>query len=91
VLAGEREPVEVRFMEGPFLAEIGPRIESSVQLQLVEDGLRRQIRYSAEVPMDILLASVVAASEAVLTEARSKHWWSADADDLASALKALRP
>src|SRR5689334_14488413 len=44
LLSGEREPVEVRFMEGPYLAEIGPIRARSIRLRLIEAGLHRRIR-----------------------------------------------
>lgn len=89
VLSGERPSVEVRFMEGPYLAEIGPRSAGSIHLKLIEAGLNRRLRFDAEVSMRVLIDSVISAAERVLAECRERGWWSEDADELADAMKSL--
>jgi hypothetical protein len=90
VLSGVREPIEVRFMEGPYLAMIGPKSAASIHLQLVDAGLRRRIRYEAEVQIDQLVDSALSAAGEALSECRRRNWWSKDSDELEFAIAALK-
>ncbi len=90
LLGGERGPIEVRFMEGPFLVELGPVDQELVHLVLVEAGLKRRICLDAEVDARPLIRSVLSATEKTLAECRSRNWWSDDADKLSAASNALR-
>jgi len=90
LLGGEREQIEVRFMEGPYLAEIGPRTGPLLHLALIEAGLSRRIRREADVATDELVDSVLSAAMRVLAECKTRSWWSDDADDLADAARGLQ-
>jgi len=90
VLQGEREPVEVRFFEGPYLAIVGPMNGNALHLELVEDGQGRHVLREADVLTDPLVGSVVDAAALAIAESRKRHWWSKDADELVDALAALR-
>jgi hypothetical protein len=90
LLVGEREPIEVRFMEGPYLVEIAPFDQDRVHLVLVEAGLKRKICDEAEVDARPLIRSVLSAADKTLKECRARDWWSDDADKLLAASIALR-
>lgn len=90
LLAGEQGPIEVRFMEGPYLAEIGPKNAQSTHVKLIEAGLRRRLCFEAEVPVHILIDSVLSAAARALAECKARGWWSEDADELADAMQALQ-
>ena len=89
LLAGETGPIEVRFMEGPYLVEIGPTSDGAVHLRLLEAGLKGRVQYQADVSSDPLIDSVLSASERTLAQCEERGWWSSDADELTDAMKAL--
>lgn len=90
VLEGEGNPVEVRFMEGPYLVVIGPASGQAFHLELVEAGKSRRILCETDVLIDPLVKSVVASAELTIVECRNRDWWSNDADELVDALAALK-
>lgn len=90
LLAGEREPIEVRFMEGPYLVEIGPTDHGLVHLVLVEARLKRIIRCEADVDARAFIRSVLSATDRTIAECRTRGWWSDDADKLVDARDAMR-
>jgi hypothetical protein len=90
LLAGESAPVEVRFMEGPYLAEIASENMERVHLKLVDAGLNRRVRLEVQVSADVLIDSVLAAATRALAECKVRGWWSHDASELADAIKALQ-
>lgn len=90
VLTGDRTPVEVRFMEGPYLVEIGPKSAQSIHLKLIEAGLSRRVHLEADAPMHILADSVLAAAARALAECEARGWWSDDEDELADAMVVLQ-
>jgi hypothetical protein len=90
ILEGEGNPVEVRFMEGPYLATIGPLNGNSLRLGLVEAGLRPRVLREADVLTDPLVNSVVDAAALAVAECRKRDWWSKDADELVDSLAALK-
>jgi hypothetical protein len=89
LLAGVREPIDVRFMEGPYLVEIGPLDQGRVHLVLVEDR-KREICCEAEVDARVLVRSVVSATDKTLKECRTRDCWSDDTGKLLAASIALR-
>ncbi len=90
VLDGERSPIEVRFMEGPFLAVLGPASSQTLRLELVEAGKSRRVICVADVLSDPLINSVLASAESAIAECRKRDWWSKDADELVDALASLK-
>jgi hypothetical protein len=90
VIEGAREPVEVRFMEGPYVVMIGPMHGHSVRLKLVDAGLKRRVRYEADVLIDPLVESLLAAAGKLVVECRTRDWWSKDADELVDAMAVLK-
>ena len=90
IASGGRDPFEVRFMEGPYLVRVCTSSPGFLRIELVEAGLERRTRRSAEVEFAPLARSVVSAAEITLNECRSRHWWSEDADTLVEALAGLR-
>ena len=90
LLAGQMESIEVRFMEGPYLVEVGPIKQELVHLMLVEAGLKRRIHCDANVDAWVLIRSVLSAADRTLTECKNRNWWSDDADRLLAARDALR-
>lgn len=90
VLEGEGRPVEVRFMEGPYLAMVGPASDQTLRLELVEAGKSRRVLCEADVLRDPLVKSVLASAESTIVECRKRGWWSKDADELVDALAALK-
>lgn len=94
LLGGEKQTVEVRFMEGPFLVTIEDRGERTWNLKLVEAGLRTDVKAEATVEALPLIRSILSASDAVLALCRERRWWSSDADTLVRSLaqlKSVRP
>jgi hypothetical protein len=90
LLAGEPKPIEVRFMEGPYLVMLGPLNGDVVHLVLVEDRWKREIRGETDVDTRILIRSVLSAADIALMECKSRSWWSDDADKLLAARDELR-
>lgn len=90
VIEGQRHPVEARFMEGPYLAMVGPLNGDSLRLELVEAGMKRRVLYEADVLSEPLINSVIAAAEAAISECRNRDWWSKDTDELMDAVSALK-
>ena len=82
LLAGERRPIEVRFMEGPYLVEIGPIVRELIHLVLIESRLKRIVTYEADVDARALIGSVLSAADTTISECRARGWWSDDADKL---------
>jgi len=89
-LEGEREPIEVRFMEGPYLAMIGPANGDAMHLELVEAGLVRRVHGEADVLSELLITSVLIAAATAVAECKRRDWWSMDADELVDAMTALK-
>jgi hypothetical protein len=89
ILEGDRGPVEVRFMEGPFLVELGPQGKDTLRLTLVEAGLKRRIVRNADVKTAPLIRSIISASDRTLIQCKKHQWWSNDEDCLAAAREDL--
>jgi len=88
---GEREPIEVRFTEGPFLAELRSTPAQHWQITLIEDGLtRRRVHHSADVDARPLMKSLLVASEEILRACQTRGWRSGDVDNLLSASLGLQ-
>lgn len=90
LLQGQTESAELRFMEGPFLVELRVSTPDTWHISLVEAGLTRRIRDSAEVKANPLVQSIVEASERAIAACRRQGWSSSDIDDLGSAVATLR-
>jgi len=90
LLEGQSGPVEVSFMDGPFLVEVRPISREIWHLALVENGLRPAVKYSASVESNPFVESILHASKLVLQICQDYSWWSSDAEALASAAAALR-
>jgi len=82
LLRGESGRIEVDFMEGPYLVELQRAGPGLVLLSLVEAGLERRVEKRVEAEAFSLAQSVVAASDRVLLECKTRNWWSVDADKL---------
>lgn len=90
VLEGEETPIEVRFMEGPYLAMIGPASGETLRLELVEAGKSRRVVCEGDVLSDPLVRSALASAESTIVECRKRNWWSKDADELVDAIATLK-
>jgi hypothetical protein len=90
LLQGEHGPIEVRFMEGPFLTELRSTPTQRWHVSLVEAGLKRHVRHSANVEAESLVRSLLVASEKILEACQVRDWWTPDANDLASTVEDLR-
>lgn len=90
LLRTESGPIEVRFMEGPYLAELGPLQGRSLRLVLIEAGLKRCVLCQSDVEVGPLVKSVLSAAERTLAECRKRDWWSKDADELAEMRQQLQ-
>jgi hypothetical protein len=90
LLRGQSGRIEVEFMEGPYLVELQHAGPGSVLVSLVEAGLERRVEKRVEAETFSLAQSVVAASDRVLLECRTRKWWSADADKLQGTFTELR-
>lgn len=90
ILRGDPEPIEVRFMEGPYLVELQLTRPGFVQIALVEAGLRRRVNTQVEVEIAPLVESLLGASDRTLLECRNRSWWSPDADELLKEVVELK-
>lgn len=90
LLTGEQGPIEVQFMEGPYLAELGPLNSSSLHMVLIEAGLNRRVCREADVEFGPLIESALSASDRTLSECKNRKWLSNDSDELADARDKLR-
>ena len=74
---GEREPIEVRFLEGPFLAEPRPSPAQRWQIASVEYGLaHRNAQNTAEVEQIPLMRTLSTSSEEILRANQTLGWMS---------------
>jgi hypothetical protein len=87
---GDSGPIDVRFMEGPFLVQLSQVSRDVIHLELIEAGLKRRTILQDDVESQPLINSVLEASEQVLTRCQESSWWSPDADELSSASTGLR-
>jgi hypothetical protein len=90
LMKGETGPIAVRFMEGPYLVELGPLSGSNLHLNLVTAGLEPRSSAEADVEIAPLVQSVLSSSERTLVECKRQNWWSEDADDLESLSAKVR-
>jgi len=70
LLAGERDPIDVRFMEGPYLVVLGPISQELIHMVLVEAGSKRRICGETDADARTLIRSVLSASDRTPTECR---------------------
>ncbi|MBL8217092.1 MAG: hypothetical protein JNK87_40605 [Bryobacterales bacterium] len=81
----------VRFMDGPFWADLAMTKEGVVAVKLVESRLRGDlIRHSVEVDPSLLLQDALAMAIQVLEECRARGWRNSDAVALARQLREAR-
>lgn len=91
LLRGTSWQERVRFMDGPFWADLAMTKEGVVAVNLVESRLRGDlIRHSVEIDPALLLQDVIATATQVLEECRSRGWSNSDAMELARRLKDAR-
>jgi hypothetical protein len=84
-----RVPIEVRFMEGPYVLELCRVSATRWRVALIEDRLSREIRSIHEFSANELVDDLVTGSERLLAPCRERSWWSTDSDRLQSAVRAL--
>lgn len=89
LLRGVSVPIEVRFMEEPYVLELSSVSATRWRVALVEDRLIREIRSIHEFSANELVDDLVAGSERLLSLCRERNWWSTDSDRLQSAVRAL--
>jgi hypothetical protein len=89
--AAPDQPLEVRFLEGPFLVRIGPIKGSTVQLVPVDtrSGRSRPVPNPAQVAIEPLMQTVLNAAGAIVDECRVRGWISPDIEQLAASRDAL--
>lgn len=90
LMTGEREPIKVRFMEGPYLVEAGPIAQELIHLVLVEARQTRMVCYESDVDAQTFIRSILSAADRTITECKARGWWSHDADRLLDARNSLR-
>jgi hypothetical protein len=90
LLQGEKGPIEVRYMEGPFLVEIRADGPAVWHLALVDAGLARRIRHRADIEASFLVHSILDTCDRALAACRRQGWSSTDVDRLATAAASLR-
>lgn len=88
LLRGTSWQERVRFMDGPFWADLSMTKEGVVTVSLVESRLRGDlIRHSVAVDPWLLFQDAIATATQILEECRSRGWNSSDAVELARRLK----
>lgn len=90
LLRGEKGPVEVRFMEGPFLVSISVAEPEVWHVSLLEDGLTRRLKNGADVRPAPLIRSILEAADRTIVFCRRQAWPSSDLEQLAVAAAAVR-
>jgi hypothetical protein len=90
ILRGAQGPIDVHFMEGPYLAELRQLSGQSLRLTLVEDAVTRRVVREDDVDLAPLVQSVLSAADQILTECEQREWWSADETNLAAVRDNLR-
>ena len=85
IVDGDGGPIEVRFMEGPYLVELGPLDSGLLHLALVEAGTKRRYLRQAEVEIVPLIRSILSAADQLLAQCKARGWWSTDEDNLETA------
>lgn len=82
LLKDGRQPVEIRFMEGPFVVEI-TRVSATIwRADFFESGLEKKLLYKHEVDAEAFVRSVLDACDQLLGDSRT-------GDPLLSSLKDL--
>ncbi|MBV6447994.1 hypothetical protein [Nitrosomonas sp.] len=90
LLRGSAEPVQARFMEGPYVIEFRVRTAEIWHMDLVKRGLSRSILYSADIDVETFLNSLIDACDCAIDMCHRQGFWSSDADNLAKAAGSLR-
>lgn len=80
----------VDFMDGPHAVDLIDATGGSWYLRLFDTGTREIVRHEVRVPAAPLVASVLAAADAILSAHRHAGCWSADAQALADEVANLR-
>lgn len=89
LLSGERGPIEVSFMDGPYEIEFGPIDNGLIHLAFVEDQSNRQVVYETDADSAALVRSLLQCADRALQECRDRSWWSGDEDELVEARRRL--
>ncbi|MGZ3437999.1 MAG: hypothetical protein ACXVDD_00700 [Polyangia bacterium] len=90
LLHGSERTAELRFMEGPYVAELRAGGGPSWRVSFVEDRLKRRVVYETDIERTSFAQSILAASNEALALCRSRSWWSIDADQLTATAESLR-
>ena len=86
----EDTSVEIRFMDGPFLARVDAREKTSWELCLIRRLRTDRIEYLGEIDSGPLLDSVVTSAETVILLCKDRGWISRDTEDLERSLSELK-
>jgi len=89
-LEGDPGPIDIHFMEGPYLVELGHASSGTLRLALVERGRVRRTVVEAVVESRALIDSALVACTRVLALCRENGWWSDDTDELGGASADLK-
>lgn len=90
LVRGEKGPVEVRYMEGPFLVEISAPASEVWHMALVNAGLTRRVLHRTDIEASSLVSSILEASDRTIATCRRQSWSSTDLDELVAAVGSLR-
>jgi len=87
--AEPEQPVEVRFMEGPFVVRLGPITNSKMRVSLIDSGSSSAATDSAEVFLEALMSNALKVTRAVIDECRARAFSSTDIEQLAASRELL--
>lgn len=91
LVCAETTREEMRFMDGPYLAEVLRTQPGTWEVRCIESRAQGPFcRHEVSIEAGSLVESLLEACDAVLDACRQREWWSADADALGSGVALLR-
>lgn len=75
-------PVDVHFMEGPFVVRLDVASPTHWRLKILEDGLITHVRHDAEIEAGPLVESILSSSASILAYCEDHGWESRDRESL---------
>jgi hypothetical protein len=84
------DSADIPFMDGPFSVNLSRVMGDVWRLSLIETAPKQRMCRQEEIDAEPLIQSALDASALILDKCREQKWWSAEADKLESAARAVR-
>ena len=83
------QPVDVRFMEGPFVVRLGPITNAKILVSLIDSGSSSTVLDSEDFSLEPLMRNALTVTRAVIDECRARAFSSTDIEQLATSREQL--